>query len=90
MRGTLIDRRALGARLHMLRWDRGWSAKDVAERTGVSEASLLRWERAVGKKYPPSDRIQQLAEILGVEMSDLLDPDYDTRVWFNGRRRRAA
>lgn len=87
---TLIGREELGVRLHMLRWHRGWSARHVEQLTGIPEASLLRWERAVGKRYPDTDRVAALAAVYGVAMADLLDPDYDTRVWFNAAHAFAA
>jgi transcriptional regulator with XRE-family HTH domain len=90
MATKLIDRRELGARLHMLRWRRGWSARHVEQLTGIPEASLLRWERAVGKRYPGTDRISRLADVYEVDLSELLDPDQDMRVWFNALRYAAA
>lgn len=83
----------LGLWLHMLRFAAGLSAEDVEERTAkaVTESTVLRWERSEGDSFPDPSKLAILCllygQILGtdIQVTDLLDADFDTRVWFNGR-----
>ncbi len=75
MAQTIVDRRELGLRLHMLRFACGWSLRDVEERTGIPQTTLSRWERARDKTYPDLDRLAQLAELYGLTVARLLDPE---------------
>ncbi len=79
----LVDRVTLGLRLHMFRFERGWSLREVQERTGLTEMSLNRWERAVGKRYPDVEALAILAETYDTTLKDLLDSDA-TRVSLTG------
>ena len=66
-----IDRKAIGAKIHMLRWKRGWSLKDLEEASGVSQSMLSRYERG---SHPASlERLGQIAEALGSSLDYLLD-----------------
>ena len=46
---------------------------DIINAIGVSSSTVSDW--SLGKKVPRMGRIQTLAELLGVEMTDLLDED---------------
>jgi transcriptional regulator with XRE-family HTH domain len=48
----------------------GLNQADVAERIGVSAPSVSGWEK--GRARPKHDRMEALAAILGVQVSDLL------------------
>ena len=61
---------AFGARLQRFRIMAGLNQADVAERIGVSAPSVSGWEK--GRARPKHDRMEALAEILGVQVSDLL------------------
>jgi transcriptional regulator with XRE-family HTH domain len=58
-----------GARLLRLRKARGLSQSQVAARLGVSKPTVWAWEQ--GKARPVDSRMEALAEVLGVERSDL-------------------
>lgn len=90
MATTLVDRKELGERLHLLRFTRGWSLREVEDRTQIPEATLGRWERAKGKKYPDVERLGTLAKLYEVEVSDLLDGDLTSRAWPKPIPKRAA
>ncbi|WP_282945868.1 MULTISPECIES: helix-turn-helix domain-containing protein [unclassified Sphingopyxis] len=61
---------AFGARLQRFRIMAGLNQADVAERIGVSAPSVSGWEK--GRARPKHDRMDALAAILGVQVSDLL------------------
>jgi transcriptional regulator with XRE-family HTH domain len=100
---NMIDRAELGMRLRMLRFRCGDpAAATVAEMTGgkVSESSILRWEQA--KNGSSHEGLAILCAVYGrllnevftvpleVTVTDLLNPHYDTRVWFNALQHAAA
>jgi transcriptional regulator with XRE-family HTH domain len=59
-----------GARLLRLRKARGLSQSQVAARLSVSKPTVWAWEQ--GKARPVESRIAALAEVLGVERSELM------------------
>lgn len=79
----IVDRLELGRRIRILRFDRRSSLRQLNQQTGVPSSNVSRWERAAGKEYPPLDSLAAVASYLGVWIGDLLDPDFDTRVWLN-------
>ena len=58
-----------GQRLEKLRKGRGMTLAQVAEKLGVSKPTVWAWEK--GKARPVPDRLPALAEVLGVEESEL-------------------
>ena len=54
----------------------GLSQVDVAKHLHVSKQTVSDWLR--GKKFPRVDRMQALAELFGVLMSDMYDPSSDS------------
>jgi len=62
---------AFGARLLRLRTSAGLSQVEVAERMDVSAPSVSSWEN--GRVRPKPSRMAKLADILGVQTSDLLE-----------------
>lgn len=91
MAQRLIDRYMLGLRIHTLRFATRLSAKESETRLtkAISESTLLRWEQAEGDSYPDPAKLALLCEFFSTELGadvqvgDLLDPDFDTRVWLN-------
>lgn len=79
----MVGKEELGRRLHLLRWGH-WTLREIQIKTGIPQSNVSRWERGIGKRYPDLDGLAALAALYGVAVSDLLDPDYDTRVWSNG------
>jgi len=62
----------LADRLTDLRRARGWSLEDLAERTGISRATLSRIER--GDTSPTAAVLGRLAGAFGVAMAELFGP----------------
>ena len=59
----------LGVKLNRLRRERGLTLAQVAEVLGVSKPTVWAWEK--GKARPLPDRIDAIAEVLGVKAQDL-------------------
>ena len=60
----------LGTRLQRLRKERGLTLAQVASQLGVSKPTVWAWER--GRARPIEERIDALAEALGVTRSELM------------------
>ncbi len=60
---------AFGAKLNRLRRERGLTLADVANVLGVSKPTVWAWEK--GKARPLPDRLQAIADALGVELAEL-------------------
>lgn len=71
-RGAGSGDASFGARLQRLRQLRGVSQTEVANRLGVSKPTVWAWEH--DKARPIGERIEDLAHILGVTRSELMDP----------------
>jgi transcriptional regulator with XRE-family HTH domain len=66
---------SFGVRLHRLRTERGLTLSQIAIQLGVSKPTVWAWEQ--GKARPLDNRIEALAQTLGVSSSELL-PGRDT------------
>jgi transcriptional regulator with XRE-family HTH domain len=73
--GREIERR-IGQRLAGLRTERGWSLEALAERTGISRATLSRLERA--ELSPTAAMLGKLCAVYGWTLSRLI-ADVETR-----------
>ena len=65
----------LGPKLHRLRREKGLTLAQVAEHLGVSKPTVWAWEK--GKARPLPDRLDAIADVLGVaidELTGLADP----------------
>lgn len=62
---------ALGRTIKVLRTDRGLERRELAERVGISYSYLTEIEN--GNKPPSSAVLGQIAEVLGLRMSQLID-----------------
>lgn len=60
-----------GETLRRLREDAGMTQEDVANALGITGAAVALWES--GKNRPRLDKLNQLARLLGVDASDLVD-----------------
>lgn len=60
-----------GSTLRNLRLDRGLTQEDVANALGITGGAVGLWEN--GRTRPRLDKLNQLARLLGVEASDLVD-----------------
>ncbi|MEO0464862.1 MAG: helix-turn-helix domain-containing protein [Pseudomonadota bacterium] len=62
---------ALGPRLNRLRRERGMTLAQVAEALSVSKPTVWAWEK--GKARPVPERLEPIAQVLGVTVKDLED-----------------
>ena len=66
-----MDAKKTGELIAALRKEKGWSQTELAERLGVTNKAVSRWE--TGRGYPDVERLPLLAKELGVTISELLD-----------------
>ncbi|WP_423189458.1 helix-turn-helix domain-containing protein [Alkalibacterium sp. f15] len=64
---------AFGARLKQIRQQKKWSQKDLSKRIGVSNVSISGYES--GNRYPDTDTLSKLADVLEVSTDYLLGRD---------------
>lgn len=64
--------RLLGAQIRLGRHDRRWSAAELAERAGISQATVLAIE--AGKPAPSIGNVLNLAALVGLELFNQSDP----------------
>lgn len=62
-------------KLKKVRVDSGLSQEQLSRRIDVSLQTFARWER--GQVNPPLERVVQVAEVLGIDPSDLSDQAYN-------------
>ena len=63
----------LGERVRRLRTEKSLSQSEVAAAAGVTKLTISRIERDI--KFPHPKTLRNIAEALGVQPSDLADPD---------------
>ena len=71
LRDTLDEGQTLGGRLQNARERQGLSISEVAKLSGVQKKTLMNWE--LDRSEPRSNRLIQLAGVLGVQAAFLLD-----------------
>ncbi len=67
-----MTNRTLGDRLRTAREATGLSQSQVARAAGFPDATICRWETDC--HVPTLDNLRRLAAVLGVSLSDLVDP----------------
>jgi transcriptional regulator with XRE-family HTH domain len=77
---------AFGELLRKLREERGMSQGDLAERSGLKQTSISRWEKDAND--PPWTAVQKLAAALGVDCRSFANADGDGGVSARGRRKK--
>lgn len=60
-------------KLYNLRTSNGLSQKKLAEKTGVSQASINYWEK--GQRTPSINAVTKLAQFFQIDVSELLNPE---------------
>lgn len=68
----------LYARLRARLLERGYSAADIAEQTGIRASSLSAWNTRsapAGSKGPSYGELALIAELIGVDLRELIGPD---------------
>ena len=66
-----MDQKAIGAFLRQLRQENGLTQQQLAEKLGVSNRSVSRWE--TGATMPDFDLLMELAKYYGVGVGEILD-----------------
>jgi transcriptional regulator with XRE-family HTH domain len=61
----------VGRLIHMLRWERDWSLRDLEDESGIDAASLGRYEKGI--THPTIDRLDAIAGAFGMRLGDLLE-----------------
>jgi transcriptional regulator with XRE-family HTH domain len=67
-----MDAEGFGKVLSRLRERAGLTQQQLADRLGVDQASVSRWEREKGE--PGVSQVALLASVLGVPVADLIPP----------------
>jgi len=67
----------IGDRIRRLRKERGWTQKELAERTGCSQRAVVYYER--DGKYPPAPVLAAMAGAFGITLDALIAPDDPAR-----------
>jgi transcriptional regulator with XRE-family HTH domain len=78
-----MDAKTFGARLREMREKAGLTQKELAEKTGIGQASISSWEQ--GLREPLIGNVPILAEALGVEPSEFFTPPDTTETASRGR-----
>lgn len=64
---------AVGVRIRIARAARGWSQRELAQRTGFDATAVSHWER--GERLPSIESLRELSRALGVTADWLLGLD---------------
>lgn len=70
---TAASEADLGARVRNIRRSRGWTLKDLAQRTGLAVSTISKMER--GEISLTYDRFMRLAQGLGLDVGDLFSAE---------------
>lgn len=66
-----MDNQKTGAYITCLRKERGMTQKELAERIGVTDKAVSRWE--TGRGFPDISMLKPLSEVLGVTVIELVN-----------------
>lgn len=69
--GDPMDAKKTGALIAKLRTEMKMTQTDLAERLGVTNKAVSRWE--TGRGYPDIEILPELAKVLGISVQELLD-----------------
>lgn len=67
-----IEPREIGRRIARARDRKGWTQLAFALEANVSPSTIQRWEAG---KLPPVRELSRIADLLGIETSELVEPD---------------
>lgn len=62
-----------GLKLKQFRLQKGWTLSELSEKTGISSSYINEIEK--GKKYPKTDKILQITEVLEIDYDELISTD---------------
>ncbi len=64
------DKKIVGEKIAEIRKEKGWKQADLAERLGVSDKTVSKWE--CGRSLPDIAMLARLAEVFGITSDELL------------------
>lgn len=64
---------SIGLKIKQLRKQKGWSQEKLGEAIKVSKGQISLYEN--NENTPPMDKIEKLAKVLGVSISEIADPE---------------
>ena len=67
---TIEDDNSIGKRVRRYREARGWSQKELSEKTGLSQSGISKIE--TDELTPAMDTLQKIADVLGVGLNELI------------------
>ena len=65
-----MAKQTMGEIISTLRKEKGMTQKDIADKPGITDKAVSKWERDVA--FPDTATIPKLAEILGVSVEELM------------------
>ena len=65
-----MTNKSMGEIISTLRKEKGMTQKDIADRLGITDKAVSKWERDIA--FPDTATIPKLAEVLGVSVEELL------------------
>ncbi len=72
-----MKKKTLGMMIASLRKENGMTQLDLAEKMGVTDKAVSKWERDLS--YPDINSIPKLAEIFGISLDDLMQIKAETK-----------
>ena len=72
-----MKKQTLGMMISSLRKEKGMTQLELAERMGVTDKAVSKWERDLS--FPDINSIPKLAEIFGVSVDELMQVKTDTK-----------
>src|SRR5262245_42625370 len=70
--GVAIEPGEIGRRIAAARKARNWTQLQFATEAGISPSTVHKWERG---QIPPVRELMRVADILGIDPCDLVEPD---------------
>ena len=66
-----MEEKSFGNMIAALRKAKGWTQLELAEKMGITDKAVSKWERDLS--YPDIGSLPRLAEILGVSVEELMN-----------------
>lgn len=83
-----MDHTKIGGLIRRLRQERGLTQRQLAERMGISDKAVSKWERGMG--CPDLSLLPELSDIFHVDLDQLLAGELDSREALGGNMKKTA
>lgn len=83
-----MDHTKIGGLIRRLRQERGLTQRQLAERMGISDKAVSKWERGLG--CPDLSLLPELSDIFHVDLDQLLAGELDSREALGGNMKKTA